>query len=71
MVIDKRFNNLLEPLDLETDEQVSAVLADKSKMQALLEHLKVKNEMSDDKLLSIRAHYNLAEEIGKAEEAKK
>ena len=71
MVIDKRFNNLLEPLDLETDEQVSTVLADKSKMQALLEHLKVKNEMSDDKLLSIRAHYNLAEEIGKAEEAKK
>ena len=70
-MIDKRFNNLLEPLDLETDEQVSTVLADKSKMQALLEHLKVKNEMSDDKLLSIRAHYNLAEEIGKAEEAKK
>ena len=50
MVINKHFNNLLEPLgdDLDSDEKLEAILADESKMEPLLDHLKTINEMSEE-----------------------
>ena len=40
-------------------------------MEALLDHLRTVNEISDDALTPVRAHYNLGDEIKKAEESKK
>ena len=71
-LINKHFNNLEEPLhDLESDEHVQAILSDESKMGPLLDHLRTVNELSDDDLGTVRAHYSLGSEIAKAEEAKK
>ena len=70
-LIDKHFNTLLEPLTLSTEEQIQAVLSDETKMEALLDHLRTINEISDDALTPVRAHYNLGDEIKKAEENKK
>ena len=72
-LIDKHFNNLLEPIgdDLESDEKLQAILDDESKKQPLLDHLKTVNEMSEEMLAPVKAHYNLATEIAQAEAAKK
>ena len=40
-------------------------------MEPLLDYLRTMNEMSEDILTPIKAHYNLGDEIKKAEEAKK
>ena len=40
-------------------------------MEPLLDYLKTVNEMSEEKLTSVRAHYSLGSEIALAEEAKK
>ena len=40
-------------------------------MEPLLDYLRTINEMSEDILTPIKAHYNLGDEIKKAEEAKK
>jgi len=40
-------------------------------MELLLEHLRLVNELDESSLESIRAHYNLADEIAKTEELKK
>ena len=47
------------------------LLSDVSKMPSLLEYLKVVNELDEETLAPIKAHYNLSNEIKAAEEAKK
>ena len=47
------------------------MLADSSKMDALLGYLQMVNEMSYDELEPIRIHFNLAQEVQSAEEQKK
>jgi len=37
-------------------------------MQPLIDYLKVVNELDDETLFPVKAHYNLADEISKAEE---
>ena len=64
---------MLEPLgdDLESDEKLQAILDDESKMLPLLDYLKTINEMGEEMLTPVRAHYNLGSEIAQAEAAKK
>lgn len=40
-------------------------------MEPLLDYLRTVNEISEEALTSVKAHYNLGEEIKKAEELKK
>ena len=56
---------------MESDEKLQAILDDESKKQPLLDHLKTVNEMSEEMLAPVKAHYNLATEIAQAEAAKK
>lgn len=60
-----------EQIDVSSDEGLSGLLADSDKMQPLIDYLKVVNELDDETLFPVKAHYNLADEISKAEEQKK
>ena len=67
-------NRQMDPngaLDLSDDEKISAILNDGSKMDSLLEYLKLVNELDDESVQPIRAHYGLADEIARVEELKK
>lgn len=46
-------------------------MADRTQMEALLEHLKLTNEFQESCLDAIRSHYSLNDEIARAEERKK
>ena len=59
------------PVEVDSDAQLEALLADADKMEDLLNYLRVFNELEDESLAPVKAHYNLGEEISKAEEAKK
>lgn len=69
-MIDRQMNPS-SPLDLSKDDGIAAILADSSKMDALLEHLQLVNELDDQALEPVRSHYGLASEIAKIEELKK
>ena len=46
-------------------------MANSNKMEGLLDYLRVFNELEEESLAPVKAHYNLGAEISKAEEAKK
>ena len=69
-IIDQYFS-LENPIEVDSDEKLEALLADSNKMEGLLDYLRVFNELEEESLAPVKAHYNLGEEISKAEEAKK
>ena len=58
-------------IQLDTDAQIEAILADSSQLEPLLEHLCIVNELEKEDLEPIRAHYGLSAEVKKIEELKK
>ena len=69
-LIDKYFT-LENPIEVDTDEKLEAILANPEKMLPLLKYLEVINEFEEEEIIPITEHFVFTKEISKFEQAKK
>ena len=56
---------------IDSPEQIDALLKNPDQMESLLDYLRYENELAEAELEPIKKHFGLAQEIKEAEEKKK
>jgi hypothetical protein len=68
--IEEHFTLKIRP-QIDSPEQIDALLKNRDQMESLLDYLRYENELAEAELEPIKKHFGLAQEIKEAEEKKK